>query len=1088
MSTIKVPSRTSSHGNIIGPNDQISSIGPVAVEPRRGLCYSADMLPVTGKRCALVVVTAGLALGCAPTARAPKVPAAKPAPVATAKAAPRPPLPQPTVAQRAGRVPRDRRPAVTLVVTGQELTADGVYLEVSLGSLPASERTLFSDELGPCGDPLPGPRPVEVVQSQPRSNPSGPSRPRQAPGTPPPGVENPSMLLVRLGGTGAVPSPLELTLRACASRSWWSSDYPVEAGYERSAGLVFGNKVPVRRGIAARFLQERSRSFLQWARAEKHSHFGAFAAGRLAQAAEALTAKPARAKPAPGPQMPDWIASYEGGRFAGGSGDLSGLMDFYTGSSQVLAAVAVRRGLGQVDSEPDKIKLSSIQSVSAPTRDYDALIRGLPNRSGMKLDPLADHLPADALVVEFGSLRDLVTLGRDLDRRLGTIAQALEGSPGPNWLQERYREQLAVRLDGLAERFGQVAVGTVALILSDPYLREGSDVSLVFEVRDQALFSGALEAYAQEAKSAHPDLTETRTTIDGRAVQLVATPDGSIRRYQAELPHVTVLTNSLGAMRRLLAVQSGTAPGLADSTEYRYARTVKPYAGATEAAFAFFGDRFLEQVTGPRSKILESRRVRAQVELQAVDYAALLYGWMQGQPPSSLQELLDSPWLGPGDLKHFDGSPISWTPELGATSAWGSAFHLSPIVDLKLELVSDAEREAYDAFRSAYESGWREGLDPTLGRLMREQDGRTLSADIAILPINALSRSNRDYSEMVEMVGAGRVVGPITDGAVVTLAIGKGSKLRSAAEDHMRWFGSGKDLGLSFVGDWVQVGVADRAALWDLALASSHDDFSLPGPEGADEPSDSSIEQRIGTLPVWAAVQIRNPLTLAATLTALRAMVKEAAPGLASWNEDAAYRGIEITRVDAKAFDVSLSIRYCVVKGVLLVTLGREVLERRIDAVLEGKVPQASSAAEGYQLLTTLKPEVGGVFRSLLALLLDREALAAHQAATRGYEILHRGLGPAATAGEAGRALALRTLGYSPESPQGGTLRWTSDGLVEHAAYGSALEPAIPDAKDPTLALHQAIEAIASVSGAVKLEDRAREREFHGELRVEFSR
>ncbi|MBN1605381.1 MAG: hypothetical protein JW940_02050 [Polyangiaceae bacterium] len=1044
------------------------------------------MVNVLGNRCALVVVAAGLALGCGPAARAAKAPAAKPAQATSVKTEPRPRLPQPTLTQRAGRLPREKRSPITLPVTGQQSTTDGVYLDVSLDSLPVQERSLFYGEFRPCGDPLPGPRAVQVVQTGPGSVPPTPSRTRRDRGSTERGIDGPSVLLVRLAGPGALPSPLELTLRACSSRSYWSSDYPVTAGYERAAQLVANGKVPIRRGIAQRFLQEQSRLFLEWARAEKQSHFGAFAAGRLAQAADASTAQPARAKPPP--RTPNWIASYEGGRFASGSGDLSELMDFYTGSSQVLAAMAVRRGLGQVNSEQAKIKLSSIESVSAPPRDYDALIKALPNRSGMKLDPLARHLPTDALIVEFGSLRDLVTLGRDLDRRFGAIAQALEGIPGPHWLQERYRQQLAVRLDGLAERFGQVAIGSVALVLSDPYLREGSDVALVFEVRDQALFSGALAAYAREAQSAHPDLTETRTTIEGRSVLLVATPDGSIRRYQAELPRVTVLTNSLGAMRRLLAVHNGNAGGLADSVEYRYARTVTPYAGASEAAFAFFGDGFLDQVTGPRSKILESRRVRAQVELQAVDYAALLYGWMQGQRPTSLRQLLGSPWLGSEDLKHFDGRPISWTPELGASSSWGTAFHLSPIIDEKLELVSNAERTAYDAFRSGYESGWREGLDPTLARLMRRGDGRTLTADITILPINALSRSNRNYSEMVEMVGAGRVVGEITDGAVFTLAIGRDSKLRSAAEDHMQWFGSGKDLGLSFVGDWVQVGVADRAPLWDLALSSSHGEFSLPVPEGMDEPSDSSVEKRIGMLPAWAAVQIRNPLTLAATLTALRAMVKEAAPGLASWNKDAPYRGIEITRVDATAFDVSLSIHYCVARDVLLMALGREVLERRIDAVLEGKAPQASSTAQGYQLLTTLQPEAGGVFRPLLALLLDREALSAHQAAARGYEILHRGLGPAATSGDAGRALALRYLGYAPESPQGGALRWTSDGLVEHAAYGSALEPAIPDAKDPTLALHQAIGAIISVSGAVKLEERAREQEFHGRLGVQFAR
>lgn len=1054
------------------------------------------MVNTLGTRRALLSVTAALALGCAPAAPAPKAPEGKRA-AAVATAEPTPPLPQPTVAQRAGRVARETRPPVALSVTGKEVTADGVYLEVSLESLPLAERFIFTQSFVPCGDPLPGSRPVQVVQRVlhsrvSRMQPVLPLQRTDAGQRPEDGADT---LLVRLAGTAPIPPRLDLTLRGCSSRPSWSSGYSTRAGFEQSLTLALQANTPVRRGIAARFLEEYSEVLLEWAGSEKQSHFGCFASGRLRQAALRLTVPPSRAKGAShnarGGADALSVDAYDRARFGDDSGDLAELMDFYTGRSQLLAAMAIQRGLGKVSPGQPRIKLSTLKGVTAPTRNYDALIEALPNPSGQKLDPLAKHLPADALIAEFGTLRDLVTLGRDLDQRFGAITQALEGTPGPNWLQERYREQLAVEVDVLAEKLGHLAVGSVALVLSDPYLREGSDVSLVFEVRDQALFAAALEAHGKRAKANHPDLTESRVTIDGRSVLLLSTPDGSIRRYQIELPRVTVLTNSHGAMKRLLAVQDGRAKGLASSPDYRYARTVKPYDGLAESASVFLGDAFMAQITGPRSKILEARRVRAQLELQAVDSAALLFGWMQGEPPSSLQQLVESPWLAPEDLKHSDGSPIRWTPERGASSRWGTTFHLSPIIDQDVDLVTKAEQSAYERFRSGYESGWRLGVDPTLVRLMRRDDGRILATEVTLLPINALSRSNREYDEMSRLVGSGAIEGrAMPDGAAATLAIGKDSRLRTLAEDGLRLFGRGKDLGLSFVGDWVQLGVADRAAVWDFTLSASDDTFSLPRPAGskrAEPRPEAIVERLVGTLPVWAAVHVRNPLLLAATLTALRAMVSEAAPGLASWNKDAPYRGVEITRVDGQGEGVSVSVHYGVVNSVLLVALQREVLERRIDSVLEGRVPAASPAGQGHQFLTTVKPEAGGVFRRLLALLLDHQALSAHRAAARGHEILRRGLGASAVSGDARRSLALRHLGYEPDSPQGGALRWTSDGLVEHPAYGSDLEPAIPDAANPTLALHQVINAIGALSGAVRIENRANERELHGKIEVRFA-
>ncbi len=985
-------------------------------------------------------------------------------------------LPRPKLAQRAGRLTRSQRAPLVLEVSGKEVTSDGYYVAVDYAGRPHG--AIFQS-YEPCGDPTPGPRVPQIVELGMGAEALGSAL------TVPNGA-----LLVRFPGSSEVPDSLDLVLRGCPEGT--STRYGQQSGFERQAALRGIKAAPTQPGIAAAFLRKRGYGFRRLTDIAP-SQFGPFAEGRLLQVAESLMPRPPRGgqrKPGKRPDILDWLASYERSRFGSDDGTMNELFDFYTGRSQVLEAMAARRGLGRVAPGRASIPIAGIEGVTLPPRDYAALSQALGGKSPV-LDPLSRHLPADMLVLEFASLRDLIVLSRRLDEHLGVLVQTMEGRGGPDWLLQRYRDQLALHLDGLAEKVGHVAVGAVAVVTSDPYLREGSDVSLLLEAKNRAVLESALEAHAVRAAQEHLNLTRSQVSLGGRTVALLQTPDGAVRRYQAALPGLVILSNSPAAMAHLFAVQDGAAGQLAQAADYRYARTVKPFAAGAEAAFLFLGDGFMTNVTSPRSKILESRRVRAQLELQAVNWAALLYGWMQGQRPTSLRELLDSPWLGPNDLRHFDGSPIEWSPEEGSSSHWGKPFQLTPIADEVITQVSAQERDAYQEFRRGYESGWRGGVDPTLVRVLPSDGGRELEIDLTVLPINQLSRSDRAYEEMARMVGQGAVtLDRFPDGATFTLAIGKGSELRKMAEHSLQLFGSGHEIKLSFVGDWLQVGASDRAALWDVLLTAEGREFSFRDSEHS-APGDAtrrarSLEALLGTLPLWAELHITNRLTLAATLTAARALVDEAAPGLVSWVKAKPYRGVAITRVDIREEEIPAALHYGVVGQVLVLALQREVLEERIDQILNGAVPTPVDIREGYQAFTTLTPHAQGVMRQIAALYLDHQALRAHHSAAQGFELLRRGLGFETIQGSELRTQGLRYLGFEPRSPQGGDLRWTSEGIVDHDAYGSELEPRIPDATAPGLALHGVLDSILSVLGGAKIEGRGSERELHGKVRLRF--
>lgn len=191
------------------------------------------------------------------------------------------------------------------------------------------------------------------------------------------------------------------------------------------------------------------------------------------------------------------------------------------------------------------------------------------------------------------------------------------------------------------------------------------------------------------------------------------------------------------------------------------------------------------------------------------------------------------------------------------------------------------------------------------------------------------------------------------------------------------------------------------------------------------------------------------------------------------WHKDAAYRGVPITKVSLKNRDepnaTQANVYYGIAKDVLVISLRRKILEARIDDVLDGRTPKGAELPRSpSQLALDVAPLFEGWLRRAAAASLDTTAFEAHERACIAFEILARAAGTLPADPAAKRDLALRLLGYEPESPQGGTLTW-HDGLCEHPVYGNPIEPRAPDAADTKIPLHEVLSGIGSLRFALGL-------------------
>lgn len=625
--------------------------------------------------------------------------------------------------------------------------------------------------------------------------------------------------------------------------------------------------------------------------------------------------------------------------------ELSELMHTTTAATSMQEALQHDRGLRLgFDPGPSTVALSELVPPSLEEHPWATMTAALPDPEAGTPEPLAAAAPADFWYLRFDDIRTLLEVLDEADAWVTPVAHIMEERAEVRDLAARYQAQLGLRRSGLAKTLGHTVVERVAIVGSDPYLREGSDLTFVFELSNQTVFDTELGRHMADYRSEVPGIVESSFTHGAHTVTVQRDPTGRVRQHRATVGDLAVVSNSPGAIRAVLDAIDGKRRRLADEPDLAYMLARDPGA---HGGFGFLSDRFIAQVVSPRQKVMAARRQRALAELLTPGYAALLYGWLEGQVPADTEALIAAGLLDRSELRHADGEAITFEPGTAARSAWGSPAALTPLIDLEAPvMVSEEERRAYETFTRSYQDYWRQFIDPVAIRLDLEEEGGAAEAviDVRVLPLI----SGTDYGELEEIVGTQRIEVPtIDDGLQLVWAVGADSDLRRDIDRSARMFGGSEDIGLGWLGDWVVLGTLDRRSLVEM-IALVDDDIQLPAPSQDGRRRDLELAQHAGRLPVYAAAHVRNPTALITTLTAIRATVNQVAPGMVEWGEHSKHRDHAIVRVgvdpkapgEAAEYAEAIALYYVQAGDALVLALDPKVLETVIDRVLDGGAPK----------------------------------------------------------------------------------------------------------------------------------------------------
>jgi hypothetical protein len=398
----------------------------------------------------------------------------------------------------------------------------------------------------------------------------------------------------------------------------------------------------------------------------------------------------------------------------------SHLYDLLTGSlavQEVLQQQALEGAWKQGDLD---MHVSELFPPRLPSLDYKKLLE---EKAAKKIHPrpheAARLVPEDQYFLHFhsmksaGELQDLATdWGSELFRLFTVRAQ-------DNRLREKLEEQLCVRRDLLTQLFGDAVVAELVVTGGDPFVTEGTDVTLLFRLKRPEIFQKAAEGWLQEARKKHPDLTEREFNYRGYKVAARYTEDRLVSSFVVRHEDFAVYSNSHRAIRQVIDAAVGKAPRLYDALDYRYLTTLLPPSAETNTGYFFASEAFIRRLVGPAAKISEKRRLLCFNNLVMLNNASLFYRLEHGKSPDSLSALVEGRFVDPAKAVCPHGGAYSWDTrhDTCACSLHNRLKYLTPNAELTVLKISRGEKEEYERYRARYEQFWQKAFDPIAARI-----------------------------------------------------------------------------------------------------------------------------------------------------------------------------------------------------------------------------------------------------------------------------------------------------------------------------------------------------------------------------------
>jgi len=605
------------------------------------------------------------------------------------------------------------------------------------------------------------------------------------------------------------------------------------------------------------------------------------------------------------------------------SNELENSMDLFSGGRAISENLQLDRELRLSSDEQNRtIPVSSIPGIT---------IEEIPWKKWMKaekpqLDPIASILPHDQHAFILSSYASMLEVMDEATRGTPLLRLSEERAESAR-SKEKYSQQLCLPVDELSQILGPKLISTVAITGSDPFIRTGTSLAVIFEAKKKQALIAALTMRRMEAqkkyKGANPVSGKIPQSQKSNYVGLI-TKDRSIRTFVSSFDHFVVVTNSMDQLIQIARVFEQKNQSLASLDEYHFFRQRYPIIPeGKEDAFLIITDATIRRWCGAEWRIGASRRIRAASSL------AELQARVESGAPLNAKEF---PEL--GKVSVIDGVVQS--------SKFGNLTFLKSVNELDIQKITPAEKKAYEFFRNRYQRHWSEYFDPICAQV--SIDNGEIRVDLSILPLIA----GTDYRQMIQMVGGVKLKPDAGDPHDETVfhwvsAIDMNSPRFKQAGNFAAIMAPSLGVGaFSWVGESFSLYLDDSPFF--KAMQDESQTESIRG-------SEKFIEKNLGRIPLGFNVEVRNPFKLTAFLAGLRAWIEQTAPGMTLWTSKSYKKqgyvkitpGKGLTDDLIKEGSAPIALYYVPSPRLLTISLSEEMIHRAIDRNLLNREENASN-------------------------------------------------------------------------------------------------------------------------------------------------
>jgi hypothetical protein len=498
--------------------------------------------------------------------------------------------------------------------------------------------------------------------------------------------------------------------------------------------------------------------------------------------------------------------------------------------------------------------------------------------------------------------------------------------------------QLCVNLSALTRLFGDFVIGEVAITGGDPFMKEGTDVALIIQVKSRRVFDRITNGYTKGVLKTNRDAKASESRYEGISIRSIMTPDRRISSHSAYLGEYKVNSNSMDMLKLIIDTFAKRRKSMAANLDLQYMRTIFPGTAAAEDGFIYLSDSFIRKLLSPRWKIEAQRRIICQNHLRMVSNAGTMYRSEMRKEPS-IEILLGEKYL---------SEKVTRCPDRGTYSLdkSGRAFctvhtclqYCTPISSISFDKVAELEVKEYKQFVERYSRYWSRFFDPIGIRLRL---GDSIEAETCILPLI----ENSIYNQLREIIGGEPVhlnSQVLTGNTIVSIT----SKLGTESDrinNIPRWMQ--KEILFTppeiskWIGESMSVAFYDSDVLFTFAEEGMGMFGGWMGLRG--QISTGLIASSVN-LPVYFVIELKDEDL---TKTTVRRIARAAHWRFASRNRGGfftfdvepyaagEYKGHEINTLAFQLFVIKFRLHYAIASNRLILSTKRYVLEEVLDSL-----------------------------------------------------------------------------------------------------------------------------------------------------------